>query len=94
MIKKKYCEWCGAPFDVKPKGQHKKFCSTECYTKAHNFQRNNRRNSDPRSFARGEMAQIRTGGLDRTLKEAKEKGLTFAELQKQKTLAMVRKNDG
>ena len=33
---------------------------------------------------------FRKGGLDRSLEEAKQKGLSFAELQIQKTLAMVR----
>lgn len=78
----KICSWCKEFFTPDPKAHVQKYCSKECYNKAHNKQKTGRR-------------RISKYGnhLDMTLKEAKDKGMTFAQLQMQKTLDMVKNNE-
>lgn len=87
------CEWCGILFKPNKKAHRQKYCGKECQRQAHNANWRKRHKSygkSPKAFAKDAMAQIQTGGLDRTLEEAKQKGLTFAQLQVQKTLKMIR----
>lgn len=91
MKEDRNCEWCGQPFTItNGKKNAKKYCCDDCARKANNVRRRivYAKKKGQKDFARSQMKDIETGRLDETLKEARSKGLTYAELQKQKTLAL------
>lgn len=84
----KFCDWCGEYFIATSRNQ--KYCCEECYRRGRNLktQMNRVHGLSKKKFAQRQMAGIKTGKLDERLDEARSKGLTYAELQKQKTLAL------
>lgn len=89
----RFCDWCGEFFIATERNQ--KYCCEECSRLGGNRRQRMARNGGQSQldFARQQMAMIKTGKLDERLDEARAKGLTYAELQKQKTLAMCRGKD-
>lgn len=79
----KTCKWCGKEFEV----VRGKYCSPECYTEG-------RREAARQHYQKTQdiKAQKRKG-ISPLLIELSKKGITYAEYQKAKTLAMIPKID-
>ncbi len=77
------CEWCGKIFKPHPKSYRSKFCCRKCQVESQKVKKREQR----------KMRNTQTGKLDETLEEARAKGMTYAELQIARTLAMVRDRD-
>lgn len=92
MLYFRYCRWCGKPFQ--PLIDSQNYCSNECAKKGReNLWREQDIESSKHLFAKREMSKIKTGVLDKRLKQAKAEGKTYAELQKEITLEKVRKGE-
>lgn len=95
MGKPRICIICGKRF-IQENSNTKpiKYCSEECrevgrsisQKKAHERRRKQRK-------AENNIKKIEKSNLDKTLAEAREKGLSYAELQKQKTLEKIRNGE-
>ena len=88
----KICAVCGKNFDAVP--MQRKYCCTECEQhakrKTHAESKKRRREQ---KMAEERARKYRSGMLDARLKEASEAGMTYAELQKAKTIELVRKGE-
>lgn len=94
MTEDRICEWCGKLYTIAGNPRRRKYCSKECYTLAHNSRHwKVKPNPNKKRFADQNMRSIKTGGLDETLAEAKERGMTFAEIQTERTLRRVRNGE-
>lgn len=80
--KKRNCEICGKLFQ--PNNISSKLCSEECRTLSK--ERTKRIQAKKKKY----MREIKGGGkLDKTVRECRNQGLSYAEMQKNKTLALV-----
>lgn len=88
----KNCKLCGKEFTTHKKNV--RYCSDECREKAtvSKHQRNNQEQFDKR-HAEKAMSKVKTGELDKRLAEARRRGMSYAELQKEKTLEKIRKGE-
>lgn len=89
------CVICGRRFTQEINtGQPKKDCSAEC--KRIGTNKNTRRTRaeriDQRKANRA-MSGVEVGKLDARLAEARERGMSYAELQKEKTIQKVRRGE-
>lgn len=88
---KHVCQYCGKVYIIPNEnyGATETYCSRWCEVDAHEgnaTQKAKRRKEIV--FANNQMASISGRGvLDDRLRECKERGITYAELQKEKTLA-------
>lgn len=80
----KECAYCGEKF-ILYDNFHTKYCSPECKKGAATKQRNTQRSTTYQE----KKKKKRKSQLDNILKEARSKGLSYADIQKQETLAMV-----
>lgn len=88
----KTCKGCGKTFETHK--QNVRYCSAECRENGHDVAISRvRAERIERNKAKKGMSGIKTGKLDERLEEAREKGLSYAELQKQKTLEKIRKGE-
>jgi hypothetical protein len=84
----KKCVICGKNFSSETKS---KYCSDECRQEAELRQRRqNCNNRKARRKARKGMDGIETGKPDKMLKEVRKRNMTYAELQKEKTMEKIR----
>lgn len=92
MVKSSKCPICSKEF---VRGNtRRKYCCEDCKREARN--RTNRRRNETRSAlsrASKGMSCIEKGKLDRNLQEARSKGQTYAEWQKEQTLAMIKRGE-
>lgn len=88
----KRCTICGKTFTTIIRNQ--KYCCEVCKHTAHDIsiKRAQTAKKAVKKAKRG-MEGITTGILDEKLTEAKNKGLTYAELQKQRTLELIKKGE-
>lgn len=88
FTRKKQCKYCGEwfePFGHSDVGNV--YCSTECRIEhGQGAIRQKYGEQLQKNYARKNMEQIETGILDERLKECKRRGITYADLQKEKTL--------
>ncbi len=85
----KECKVCGRPFLAK--NYNSNYCSAECRRL---MARNKRKESEASRKSRAEArARLENNLLEQRLNEARSKDLTYAQLQIQKTLAMVRERE-
>lgn len=89
------CVICGRQFTQEINtGQPKKYCSDEC--KRIGANKNSRRiraeRIDKRKASKA-MKGVIVGKLDERLAEARERGMSYAELQKEKTMQKVRRGE-
>lgn len=88
----KTCRICGRTFESSKKNV--RYCSNECRERGHDATVNIiRKERIERSKARRGMSGIQKGKLDERLEEARSKGISYADLQKQKTLEKIRKGE-
>lgn len=84
------CVICGTKFTAG--NYNAMYCCDECRKIA--IKRNDERRNEKRKAIRHmENAIGKDSKLDKRLEEAREKGLSYAELQKQKTLQMIAKGE-
>ena len=85
----KTCKHCGRTFYSLAK--NRKYCCEKCVREAEN-KRKIRRNEERIDLRHAQKAMkgVATGALDRRLEEARARGMTYAELQKEKTLELIR----
>lgn len=92
--KVRVCTICGKRFIQSTSGQPKKYCSAEC--KRIGTNKNTRRvgaeRIEQRKAKKG-MSGVKVGVLDQRLAEARDRGMSYAELQKEKTLEKIRKGE-
>ena len=86
------CPICGSLFETS--NAHTKYCSLECKDESEVRQRREKleRRKKQRRADKG-MSGIKKGGLDASLEEARRRGISFAELQKERTLAKIRRDE-
>ena len=102
-MREQTCKFCGKKFTVEEGKPLRKYCTRECARDAHNKMNRERRreqrlekridqskNRQRDAFIDRGMTGITTGKLDERLKEARAKGMTYAELQKQKSIELSR----
>lgn len=92
MVKSSKCPICGKEF---VRGNtRRKYCCEDCKIEAR-VRKNRRRNETRRTLnkARTGMSGIEKGKLDQNLQEARDKGQTYAEWQKEQTLAMIKRGE-
>lgn len=82
MIKK--CIECGATFDAPNK--QKLLCSKRCAV-----HRRHRLEAERTKAWAIKEPERKTGTLDKALRRAKRKGMTYAEMQREETLRLIRK---
>ena len=88
----KKCIKCGREFET----MHAKarYCSEECKADAQEIRDSQKNEERKRQRAADKgMKKIEKGMLDKRLAEARRKGISYAELQKQKTLELIRKGE-
>lgn len=86
---KRECRVCGKPFLAK--NYNSNYCSVECRRL---MAAKKRKESKATRKSRNEAkARLENNVLEQRLDEARSKDLTYAELQIQKTLAMVRERE-
>lgn len=88
IIRRKQCKYCGEWFE--PYGYSdvgNVYCSGECRVE-HGQAAIRQKYGEQlqKNYARKSMEQIETGILDERLKECKRRGITYADLQMEKTL--------
>lgn len=91
MEVRRLCKICGKDFTGR--NYNTKYCSAECRVIA---EREQREQYEERRKAQRHMKNAlahKPNKLDERLQEARDNGLTYAELQVQKTLASVRKGE-
>lgn len=88
----KKCAICGKEFTTKARNQI--YCSEKCKNIGHekNIIASQSAKKAVRKAKRG-MQGITTGILDERLAEAKTKGMTCSELQRERTLELIRKGE-
>lgn len=85
----KTCPVCEARFMTKKR--NKKYCSGECSDKMHIVAVNQKSvEAKARRRAKKGMETVETGKLDEWRAEAREKGITYGELKRQKALEAAR----
>lgn len=89
------CVICGRRFTQEINtGQPKKYCSTECKRIGTNKnQKRIRAERIDQRKANKAMKNVEVGKLDQNLAEARRRGISYAELQKKKTLRMIRRGE-
>ena len=88
----KKCKLCGKEFQTHKKNV--RYCSDECREKVatSKHQRNSQERINKRHADKA-MSKVETGKLDQKLREAREQGLTYSELQQKNTLEKIRKGE-
>ena len=88
------CMICGKKFIQGKYKKRMKYCSAECRREARLMHMREKDGRDrARRAADNGMGDITTGKLDERLAEARARGMSYAELQKEKTIQKVRRGE-
>ena len=89
------CKICGKQFTQQIQtGQPRKYCSEECMIiGSRKVQREQRAQKRARRKAAKGMKDVEVGVLDKSLAEARSRGLSYAEWQVEQTLQRVRRGE-
>lgn len=96
MEERRICKMCGREFMATRRinGKWARYCSPECQKDAEIARaRMSHNEAHEREVARRGMRQVETGRLDKSLNECRERGLTYAELQIERTKKMLKRKE-